>query len=307
MSSSLHVRLRRLASGLGSLGLDGGVAQLLDFALLAVLRARQSPALSPIVRLSPPPRLSTHLPLGEPELAHATALGNDALVLLERAAHDARGDRNVAVVAVTSCQRRGSGRREGSWAYERPAAFHANAIVMVGRVFVGVGFAGCGWGWRCWIEDSREPFGARPSSRARDMAEQLPAYVPTYLHHGRPSAFSGLQPTFKTAIPWSIDWCCIRYIFVAELPHSSLVVLCRAGSAEATGHRSLSLMGLSTSYSSLSIPRLPTSPSPWPRRPPRCRHRGSQMSRPATLRCPGPRGGQTPRQCLQCPRWCCRP
>jgi hypothetical protein len=179
MSSSLYVRLRRLASGLGSLSLDGGVAQLLDFALLAVLRARQSPALSPIVRLSPPPWLSTHLPLGEPELAHATALGNDALVLLERAAHDARGDRNVAVVAVTSCQRRGSGRREGSWAYERPAAFHANAIVMVGRVFVGVGFAGCGWGWRCWIEDSREPFGARPSSRARDMAEQLPAYLPT--------------------------------------------------------------------------------------------------------------------------------
>jgi hypothetical protein len=129
----------------------------------------------------------------------------------------------------------------------------------------------------------------------------------TYLHHGRPSAFSSLQSTFKTAIPWSIDWCCIRYIFVAELPHSSLVVLCRAGSAEATGHRSLSLMGLSTSYSSLSIPRLLTSPSPWPRRPPRCRHRGSQMSRPATLRCPDPRGGQTPRQCLRCPRWCCRP
>jgi hypothetical protein len=144
---ALHIRLRRLASGLGSLGLDSSVAQLLDLALLAVLRARQSCVLPCSSQTSAP--LSTHLPLGEPELALAAALGNDALLLLERAAHDARGDRNVAVVAVTGCQRRGSGRREGIVAYERPAAFHANAIVMVGRVFVGLGFAGCGWGWRC--------------------------------------------------------------------------------------------------------------------------------------------------------------
>ena len=144
---AVHVRLGRLGSGLGGLSLDSGVAQLLDLALLAVLRARQSSAVPCSSHTSAP--LSTHLPLGEPELALAAALGNDALLLLERAANDARGDRNVAVVAVTGCQWRGSGRPGGIMAYERPAAFHANAIVMVGRVFVGLGFAGCGWGWRC--------------------------------------------------------------------------------------------------------------------------------------------------------------
>ena len=44
--------------------------------------------------------VSTHLPLCEPEFAVAPSLGDNALVLLERAAHDARCDGNVAVVAV---------------------------------------------------------------------------------------------------------------------------------------------------------------------------------------------------------------
>lgn len=44
--------------------------------------------------------VSTHLPLCEPEFAVAPSLGDNALVLLERAAHDARCYGNVAVVAV---------------------------------------------------------------------------------------------------------------------------------------------------------------------------------------------------------------
>jgi hypothetical protein len=59
------------------------------------------PCISPLSISSPirPPSVCTHLPLGEPELALAPSLGSDALVFLERAADDARGDGDVAVVA----------------------------------------------------------------------------------------------------------------------------------------------------------------------------------------------------------------
>jgi hypothetical protein len=185
MSSSLHVRLRRLASGLGSLGLDGGVAQLLDFALLAVLRARQSPALCPIVRLSPPPWLSTHLPLGEPELALAPALGDDALVLLQRAAHDARCDCDVAVVAVQTCQLRVPGGTKAPSTYVRPAAFHANAIVMVVCGLVGVdGFGvadGRGQRLQSSGEISRMPLGACTSRDRSQPSSHPPAPCPAWI------------------------------------------------------------------------------------------------------------------------------
>jgi hypothetical protein len=53
--------------------------------------------------------------------------------------------------------------------YVRPAAFHANAIVMVGCGFVGlVRFAGCGWALRK-VGDLRRDFAnAAQSSTSRD-------------------------------------------------------------------------------------------------------------------------------------------
>jgi hypothetical protein len=52
----------------------------------------------------------SYLPLGEPELHVPPGLGGEPLLLLERAAHDARGYREVAVVSmerrVSSCSPR---------------------------------------------------------------------------------------------------------------------------------------------------------------------------------------------------------
>lgn len=112
-----------------SLGLESCVVQLLDLALLAVL-----PVVSlQFLVLMPLYPLSTHLPLGEPELALAPALSSDALVLLEGSADDARCDRDVAVVAVRKCQLRCSRTQlQRSEAYVRPAVFQAADIVMVG-------------------------------------------------------------------------------------------------------------------------------------------------------------------------------
>lgn len=109
---------------------EGGVSlvQVLGLALLAVLFAI---SLCPYQTM-PPPYPSTHLPLGEPELALTPSLGSDPLVLLERAAHDAGCDRDVAVVAVQTVNCGSPGTCEVREAYEMPAAFHANAIVMVG-------------------------------------------------------------------------------------------------------------------------------------------------------------------------------
>ena len=41
-----------------------------------------------------------YLPLGEPQLHLAPPLRSNPFVILERAAHDARSDREVAVVAI---------------------------------------------------------------------------------------------------------------------------------------------------------------------------------------------------------------
>jgi hypothetical protein len=108
------------------------------------------PSISPCSVPSPTQSLSlivvTHLPLGETELALASSLSSNALVLLQRAAHDARCDGDVAVVAVQKCQLRILGAVKATATYVRPAAFHANAIVMVVCGLVGRdGFAGCGW------------------------------------------------------------------------------------------------------------------------------------------------------------------
>lgn len=48
------------------------------------------------------PSSSTHLPLGEPQVHLSSALSLQSLVLLQRAADDARSDGDVAVVAVPS-------------------------------------------------------------------------------------------------------------------------------------------------------------------------------------------------------------
>lgn len=80
----------------------------------------------------------SYLPLCESEFTVAPSLGSDALVFLERATHDARCDGDVAVVAVQYRQLLCCRGDIGCMAYVRPAAFHANAIVMVGCGFVGV-------------------------------------------------------------------------------------------------------------------------------------------------------------------------
>jgi hypothetical protein len=103
------------------------------------------------------PLVITHLPLGETKLALAPSLGSDALVFLQRAAHDARCDGDVTVVAVQNCQLRLLGAVKASATYVRPAAFHANAIVMVVYDLVGRdGFAGCGWALERLLELRRD-------------------------------------------------------------------------------------------------------------------------------------------------------
>jgi hypothetical protein len=142
---------RRCGLACGSIGL----VQVLGLALLAVL---------PFVNHHSVPIASscTYHPLGELELGLASSLGSDPLVLLEGAADGARCDRNVAVVAVqrvrTGCNCDFFAACKGRRAYERPAAFHANAIVMVGGVGSGVAVVGR-WSLRllkgCCTESSR--------------------------------------------------------------------------------------------------------------------------------------------------------
>lgn len=122
-----------------------GLVQVLGLALLAVLTG-----VNPI--LPPMESACTYRPLGELELALASSLGGNPLVLLERATDSTGCDRNVAVVAIQSvrtsfnCDMPGPCRVRS--AYERPAAFHANAIVMVGGVISGVAVVGR---WSLWL------------------------------------------------------------------------------------------------------------------------------------------------------------
>lgn len=73
------------------------LVHVLHLALLAILYSASAVCPTPTTLF-----ITTHLPLGEPELALTPPLRSDALVLLERAAYDARCDRNVAVVPVAS-------------------------------------------------------------------------------------------------------------------------------------------------------------------------------------------------------------
>jgi hypothetical protein len=87
----------RLFLGLGSNGVGVGLGERLDVTLLAVLYSqvfRQSPSAR-----SPCSSAFTHSPLGETEVHLAAALGVQAGSLLERPAHGAGGDGQVAVVA----------------------------------------------------------------------------------------------------------------------------------------------------------------------------------------------------------------
>lgn len=78
---------------------DGGLSKVLDLTLLAVLQLRYIGVSHSVRCPSSYGRIASHLPLGETEIHLSTTLGNESLVLLQAAAHDARGDGEVAVVA----------------------------------------------------------------------------------------------------------------------------------------------------------------------------------------------------------------
>jgi hypothetical protein len=80
-----------------------GIGQVLRFALLAVLwrqekkKVSQTSTMGAIMDFLPN---RTHLPLGESKLRLSTSLGQDSLVLLQASSQGARGDSEVAVVAI---------------------------------------------------------------------------------------------------------------------------------------------------------------------------------------------------------------
>lgn len=132
--------------GLGGIGLclERRSVELLQLALLAVLPIplAQPNFLNPSHAI-----ILTHLPLGEAEFALAPSLGSDALVLLERAAHDARCDGNVAVVAVQQSMagpNLGLQRRQ-RWAGVRETGGFPRECHCDGRMRV----RGCGRGLGC--------------------------------------------------------------------------------------------------------------------------------------------------------------
>lgn len=78
-----------------------GIRHALGLAHLAVLHVLRELASTPNNLPLPLPLLQqTYRPLGKPQIHLPTALGNQALLLLERSADDARGDGEVAIVAV---------------------------------------------------------------------------------------------------------------------------------------------------------------------------------------------------------------
>lgn len=80
----------------------------------------------PCAHVSPVP---TDLPLCKSQVHLSTALSSQSLVLLQGPTHDTGSDCEVTVVAVSFVSRMVFG-FAGSQAYEMPAAFHANAIVI---------------------------------------------------------------------------------------------------------------------------------------------------------------------------------
>jgi hypothetical protein len=73
--------------------------------------------------------LLTDRPLCKSQVHLSTALSSQSLVFLERPTHDTGSDCEVTVVAVSFVSRQSSGLVD-YMAYEMPAAFHANAIVI---------------------------------------------------------------------------------------------------------------------------------------------------------------------------------
>ena len=103
-------------------------------------RSSSRPACRSVFHLvsSNPPRahvfsMPTDLPLCKPQVHLSTALSSQSLVLLEGPTHDTGSDCEVTVVAVSFVSRKPEG-PVGHSAYEMPAAFHANAIVIERRV-----------------------------------------------------------------------------------------------------------------------------------------------------------------------------
>jgi len=101
-----HAAHLRGALGRLRLCLERRSVQLPALALLAILPlpsvpVRFPPYLSLFLSLLAS-RVQTHLPFGKSQFALTPPLGNDALLLLERAAHDTRCDGDVAVVATSS-------------------------------------------------------------------------------------------------------------------------------------------------------------------------------------------------------------
>jgi hypothetical protein len=93
--------------------------------------------------------IATHRPLGHPQLHLSSPLGGDPLVIFERAADDARGDRNVAVVAAkpVNCLFRGvRGRRNVRKARCFPGECHCDGWR---RVWVNMEV------WRSWCSGCR--------------------------------------------------------------------------------------------------------------------------------------------------------
>ena len=110
-SSSPSTLSRPTSRGALDGGLGVGVSQVLDLALLAALHPKRKPILGqpplfPFVRSgsvvasSLLRRVPTYRPLGETQLLLAAALGDEAVLLLQAAAHDAGSDGEVAVVAA---------------------------------------------------------------------------------------------------------------------------------------------------------------------------------------------------------------
>jgi hypothetical protein len=81
----------------------------------------------------------TNLPLGKTQFRLSTALGSETRTLLERSADGAGSDGQVAVVAIKSQYRIGRALLSGiigrmGYAYVKPAAFHAAAILKTDEV-----------------------------------------------------------------------------------------------------------------------------------------------------------------------------
>lgn len=140
-SCSLRVSLGRFGILVGVLGGRVDVLGLTGLAVLFEVISNTSPSIASIGAIN------AYLPLGEAELGLATALSNQALVLLEAAANSAGRDGQVAVVPerkrglAVDCHGRAAAAGRASpfdsmpsgqekLTYERPAAFQADILTI---------------------------------------------------------------------------------------------------------------------------------------------------------------------------------